>query len=188
MRGIVELWLSVFTAINKTIRGGYQNWCTKFANYLLNVFILFHSDMDRSGLETFPLHPQNWPYGTKHWLLLVSFHSIGFQSAAYTATMCALKSISHWNMSVDFFSSPSRVTQIINGRCMWHNWTFCLLWLRQNYPISLKHCKEVLGCDASIFLFSFKVSKDVLFQQIILYLSHFRILEIKNCSFSISCK
>lgn len=93
----------------EAMRGGHQNRCPKIANYLLDVFILIHSDTDIRCLKTFPLHPQNWSHETKNWLLLVSFHSIGFQSAAITTIIYSLKSVSYSNMSADFCFSPSRV-------------------------------------------------------------------------------
>lgn len=53
-------------AMKKSIRAGDQNWCSKIANYLLDVFILIYSDMNRKCFKTFPLHPQNWVYEQKN--------------------------------------------------------------------------------------------------------------------------
>lgn len=48
---------------------GDQNWCSKIANYLLDVFILIYSNTNRKCFKTLPLHPLNRAYGQKNYFL-----------------------------------------------------------------------------------------------------------------------
>lgn len=150
--------VSISMTIKKSMRAGHQNWCSKIANYLLDVFILIYSYMNRKCFKNFPLHPQSWSYEqkiTSFSLIPVSFHSIGFQSAAITTVMCSLKPVSCWNTSTDFCFSPSWATQVINRRCIWHNYTFLFILVKAK----ISHFTEALifGCNA--FFVSLKKAK-----------------------------